>query len=157
MDLQTVATWLLFSGQQVSSLDELFAQQFWNGVKMKDYPNVEDYLLGVDRVSESYATLMPKYQNHPKTLFILDPPYLFIEQNAYKQGFDLISFLTMMEMVHVPFIIFYSTKLEIVNYINFLIEQKRGNYEVFSNCQRISINACLNYSAKYQDNIIFKF
>lgn len=38
---------------------------------MKNYPNVEDYLLGVDRVSESYATLMPSIKINPKLCLFL--------------------------------------------------------------------------------------
>lgn len=158
VDAQTVASWLLFSGQQVTNLGELFAELFWNGVKTKDYEKTDNYLMGVEIVSESYTTLMPKFLDKSNTLFILDPPYLWTDQKAYnQQRFDLVSFLIMMELVRPPFIIFSSTKSEIVNYINYLVNQRQRNWQNFENYQRITVKASINKTASYEDNLIFKF
>lgn len=75
-DLNSISSWLLFSGQQVGSFDELFERGFYNCIRQTDYPEAEDYLEGIEIVRESFHTLLPKFQHDSKTLFVLDPPYL---------------------------------------------------------------------------------
>ena len=91
-DLNCLASWLLFSGQQVGSLEELYCKDFWHCVRLSDYPSADGYLDGVDVVRESFHILLPKFSNDPKALFVLDPPYLCTKQESYKQVtyFDLI-------------------------------------------------------------------
>ncbi|CDF98905.1 Putative uncharacterized protein [Avibacterium paragallinarum JF4211] len=98
-DLNTIASWLLFSGQQVSSFEELFSKTFWNGIKLADYPSAEDYLDGLEIVSEPFQQLLPKFADNPKALFVLDSPYLCTKQNSYKMAnyFDLIDFLQLID------------------------------------------------------------
>ncbi|SUB33039.1 Uncharacterised protein [[Pasteurella] mairii] len=52
-------------------------------VRQSDYPSAEGYLEGIDVVCESFFTLLPKYKNDPKALFVLDPPYLCTQQASY--------------------------------------------------------------------------
>ena len=158
-DLNCLASWLLFSGQQVSSLEELYHKDFWHCVRLSDYPSADGYLDGVEVVRESFHTLLPKYANDPKALFVLDPPYLCTRQESYKQAtyFDLIDFLRLVNITRPPYIFFSSTKSEFVRFIEYMQEDKIDNWQAFDNAQRIVVNASASHSGNYEDNMVYKF
>lgn len=93
-DPHILCSWLLFSGQQVKSVNELYRHGFYNCVRQSDYDTEEGYLDGIETVSESFSELLPKFANDKKAIFVLDPPYLCTHQASYKQDgyFDLINF-----------------------------------------------------------------
>ncbi|KKZ20487.1 hypothetical protein AAY75_09600, partial [Haemophilus influenzae 2019] len=69
-DLNCLASWLLFSGQQVGSLEELYRKDFWHCVRLSDYPSADGYLDGVEVIRESFHALLPKFVDNPKALFV---------------------------------------------------------------------------------------
>lgn len=158
-DLNCLASWLLFSGQQVGSFDALFAKDFWNCVRQSDYPTAEGYLDGIEVISESFHKLIPRYQNQDKVLLLLDPPYLCTRQESYKQAtyFDLIDFLRLIHLTKPPYIFFSSTKSEFIRFIGYLVESKGNNWQAFEDCERIIVNASTSKDGMYEDNMIYKF
>ena len=158
-DLNCLASWLLFSGQQVGSLEELYHKDFWHCVRLSDYPSADGYLDSVEVVRESFHTLLPKYANDPKALFVLDPPYLCTKQESYKQAtyFDLIDFLRLVNITRPPYVFFSSTKSEFIRFVNYMLENKVDNWQAFENAKRITVNAKLNYQVAYEDNLVYKF
>lgn len=82
-NVQTVASWLLFSGQQVHDLNDLLQCGWYARVRLTQYDVAGDYLTDLEIVSESYADLIPKFINQDKVLLLLDPPYICTEQGAY--------------------------------------------------------------------------
>ncbi|MFC0995879.1 DNA adenine methylase [Pasteurella multocida] len=158
-DVNCLSSWLLFSGQQVGSLDELFKQRFYNCVRKTDYVFAEGYLDGLEVVSESFHQLLPKFQNKEKVLMVLDPPYLCTKQESYKQTtyFDLIDFLRLIHLTKPPFIFFSSTKSEFIRFLDYTQEDRVDNWQAFEGYKRIIVNASASYSGKYEDNLIYKF
>ncbi|MCQ9121257.1 hypothetical protein MUU45_001745 [Rodentibacter pneumotropicus] len=158
-DLNCLASWLLFSGQQVATLDDLFQHDFWHGIRQSDYPKAEGYLDSVEVVRESFHTLLPKFSTDPKALFVLDPPYLCTRQESYKQAtyFDLIDFLRLVNITRPPYVFFSSTKSEFIRFIEYMQEDKVDNWQAFENATRITVNASASYSGKYEDNLVYKF
>lgn len=158
-DLNCLSSWLLFSGQQVSSFEALFKCNFYNCIRQTDYPGAVSYLDGIEVVQESFHTLLPKFQQDSKTLFVLDPPYLCTRQDSYKQAtyFDLIDFLRLIHLTRPPYIFFSSTKSEFVQFIEYMQEVKMDNWQSFDGIQRKAIKAALNYQVQYEDNLIYKF
>lgn len=158
-DLNCLASWLLFSGQQVATLDDLFQHNFWHCIRQSDYPKADGYLDGVEIVKESFHTLLPKFSNDPKALFVLDPPYLCTKQESYKQAtyFDLIDFLRLVNITRPPYVFFSSTKSEFIRFMNYMLEDKVDNWQAFENAKRITVNAKLNYQVAYEDNLVYKF
>ena len=65
VDIDCLQSWLLFSGQQVGTLEELFKKQMYQCIRMSDYPAAGDYLKGLDVVSQSYRELVPQYVGKP--------------------------------------------------------------------------------------------
>ncbi|MFQ1015452.1 hypothetical protein [Avibacterium paragallinarum] len=158
-DLNTIASWLLFSGQQVSSFEELFSKTFWHGIKLADYPSAEGYLDGLEIVSEPFQQLLPQFADNPKALFVLDPPYLCTKQNSYKMAtyFDLVDFLQLIDLTRPPYVFFSSTKSEFVRFIAYMVQAKKDNWQAFDGAERIVLQTSLNYQVSYEDNLVFKF
>ncbi|SUT87531.1 Uncharacterised protein [Actinobacillus ureae] len=158
-DLKCLSSWLLFSGEQVATLDELFTHDFWHSVRQTDYPEATGYLDGLEVICESFHTLLPRFGNDSKVLFVLDPPYLCTRQESYKQAryFDLVDFLRLIHLTKPPYIFFSSNKSEFIQFINAMIEDKWDNWQTFHNAKRIAINASASYSGKYEDNLVYKF
>ncbi|WP_118790894.1 MULTISPECIES: hypothetical protein [Pasteurellaceae] len=158
-DLNCLASWLLFSGQQVTTIDELFQNDFWHCIRQSDYPKADGYLDGVDIVRESFHTLLPKFADNPKALFVLDPPYLRTKQESYKQAtyFGLIEFFRLVNISRPPYIFFSSTKSEFVRFIEYMQEDKVDNWQTFDNAKRIVVNTSASHSGKYEDNMVYKF
>ncbi|HHF3795267.1 TPA: hypothetical protein ACPP4W_001322 [Haemophilus influenzae] len=158
-DVNCLSSWLLFSGQQVNSLDELFKQRFYNCIRKSDYELADGYLNGLEVINESFHQLLPKFIDKEKVLLILDPPYLCTRQESYKQAsyFDLIDFLRLIHLTKPPFIFFSSTKSEFIRFIEAMVEDKWDNWQVFNEVNRITVNASASYNGKYEDNLIYKF
>ena len=158
-DLNCLASWLLFSGQQVGTFEELFAKDFWHCVRQSDYPSADGYLDGVEVVSESFHTLLPRFSADPQAVFVLDPPYLCTKQESYKQAhyFDLIDFLRLVNITRPPYIFFSSTKSEFVRFIEYMRQDKVDNWQAFDGAQRVAIKTALNYQGEYEDNMVYKF
>ncbi|STY59543.1 Uncharacterised protein [Mannheimia haemolytica] len=68
-DLKCLSSWLLFSGEQVATLDELFKHDFWHCVRQSDYPEATGYLDDIEVVSESFHQLLPRFHDKEKVLF----------------------------------------------------------------------------------------
>ncbi|HDR1911976.1 hypothetical protein H2512_10945 [Pasteurella multocida] len=158
-DARVLSSWLLFSGQQVKTIEQLCKKDFWNCVRQSDYAEPAGYLDSVEVIKESFHTLLPRFYNDTKALFVLDPPYLCTRQESYKQDtyFDLIDFLRLVNITRPPYVFFSSTKSEFIRFIEYMQNEKVDNWETFDNCKRIAIKAAINKDGGYEDNLIYKF
>lgn len=159
VDVVSVASWILFSGQQARTLDDLMQHNFYNRVRLSDYPSADGYLDGLEIVSQSYVDLLPQFINQDKVLLLLDPPYVCTAQGAYYNDvyFGMVEFLKLMSMVRPPFVFFSSTRSEFLDYLDLVIGYKLDGWERFAGYHKVSLMAGLNYSARYEDNMVYKF
>lgn len=157
-DPHILCAWLLFSGQQVKSVDELYRHGFYNCVRQSDYPTADGYLDGIEVVHESFSALLPQFSDDKRVIFVLDPPYLCTHQASYKQDgyFDLINFLGLIRLTRPPYIFFSSTKSEFVRFVDWLIATKGDNWQSFIDYKRIIVQTSTSYSGKYEDNLIYR-
>ncbi|MEB3470168.1 hypothetical protein ROV31_06210 [Pasteurella multocida] len=158
-DPHILCSWLLFSGQQIRTLEELYTKDLWNCIRQTDYPSANSYLDGLKITHESFHKLLPQFSGKKKVLLILDPPYLCTRQDSYKQAtyFDLIDFLRLINLTKPPYIFFSSTKSEFIRFIEYMIEDRKDNWQAFDGANRITVNASASYSGKYEDNLVYKF
>lgn len=158
IDYHSVSTWLLFSGKQISDISELHRHEFYNTVRLSDYDTADGYLDGLEIVSESFETLMPKYYDHDKTLFILDPPYLRTKQESYGLGeyFGMVHFLKLMRLVRPPYLFFSSTKSEFLGYMDYLQEHDTKAWQRVGGFTKFSFSTHINKNSQYEDNMIYK-
>lgn len=158
-DLNCIASWLLFSGKQVSDFYELFQENWYRKIRESDYPTANGYLDGVEIVCENAHTLIPKFADDPKVLLVLDPPYICTAQGSYRQSeyFGMVQFLRLMSVVRPPFMFFSSTRSELIDYLDFMIDFRQPEFERFVGYEKISIETALNKAARYEDNLVYKF
>ena len=160
VDIHSVASWLLFSGQQPTDLNDLLNNHnYYNGVRIGNYPLAGNYLDGLEITSKSYADLLPEFLSQDKVLFLFDPPYVCTAQGTYRNDvyFGMVEFLKMMRLVRPPFIFFSSTRSEFLDYLDLVIGYKLDGWERFAGYRKISVQVHLNKDAKYEDNLVYKF
>lgn len=160
VDVQTLAGWLLFSGRQVSNLDEFLAEStFYNRIVKADYEQADDYLDGLVVECLGFEKLLQKYQGTPNCLLLLDPPYLCTAQGAYaKHGyFGMTKFLRLMQFVRPPFIFFSSTKSELMDYMAYVQRYEPNTWQRVGDFTHIKVNSSINAKVSYEDNILAKF
>ncbi len=159
LDLHAVAAWLLFSGQQVASMEELDRKHFYNCIRRSDYPTAEGYMNGLEVRHQSYETLLPEFVTNPKALLVFDPPYVCTKQGAYRleQYFGMVEFLRLMRLVRPPFVFFSSTRSEFMDYLALIINEKMEGWEKLDGYHSLDLKAHINKAAKYTDNLVFKF
>ena len=157
IDLDSLRAWLLFSGRALDNLNQLYKEPvFYNRLRKSDYNLASGYLDGIEVISKSFDKFLPDYVANENTLIILDQPYLFSEQKAYRKAeeFRFISFIKMMALIRPPFILFSNKHSEILEYLDFAIEQKD---ERFMGYEFESIDATMNKTKTYKDYMIYKF
>lgn len=160
IDIQTIAGWLLFSGRQVGNLDELLAEStLYNRIVKADYGTADGYLDGLVITQDSFDVLLPKYQDTPNCLLILDPPYICTAQGAYSQHgyFGMTKFLELMQFVRPPYVFFSSTRSELLDYMAFLEQYEPSVWERVGGFERVAVKANVNNGVSYEDNILSKF
>ncbi|EEG23911.1 tape measure domain [Eikenella corrodens] len=159
IDLDCLVSWLLFSGNTAADLDELCRKTMYNCISLSDYPEAQGYLQGVEIVSQSYRELLPQHIGNPRTLLVLDPPYVCTQQGNYRKAayFGMVEFLRLMAMVRPPFIFFSSTRSELPAYLDLVAELRLPGWERFSGCQTVTVGSTINHSSRYDDHLIYKF
>lgn len=155
IDIQCLQTWLLFSASQISNLDKFFKKDLYNRLPKNDYPAAEDYLNGLEVVSKTFDELIPEFSNQKNTLLILDPPYIFTNQDLYKNSkyFSLLDFFKLMELIKPPFVLFSSCKTETLEYLNFDIACGRDKFKDYKS---VEINSVVGNGKVYKDHMIYK-
>ena len=76
---------------------------------------------------------------------------------AQENYFNLVQFSILMHQIRPPFVLFSSTKSELINYIKYMLDYQVNNHQSFINYQRVIVNTSVSYNSEYQDNIVFKF
>ena len=159
VDLDCLVSWLLFSGNTAADLDEFCRKTMYNRVQTTDYPEAQDYLQGVEMVSQSYRELLPQHISNPRTLLVLDPPYVCTQQGNYRKAvyFGMVEFLRLMAMVRPPFIFFSSTRSELPAYLDLVAELRLPGWERFAGSQTLTVGSTINRNSRYDDHLIYKF
>lgn len=159
VDWAAVSTWVLFSGKSAASFEALQKMTLYNTIRRSDYPLADGYLDGLEVVKYDFEVLLQSHQNNAKCLFVLDPPYVCTQQGMYanKTYFGMVEFLRLMRLVRPPFIFFSSTRSEFVAYLDFIIKNQLDGNERVKDYHRIAIEASINATAKYEDNLVYKF
>ena len=160
IDLDCMASWLLFRGRQTTDLNDLiYNHTYFNHVRLSDYPSADGYLDGVEVVSKSYHELLPEFQDNSKALLVLDPPYVSTAQGAYRKAgyFGMVEFLRLMRLVRPPFVFFSSTRSELLDYLDLIVNEKAEGWQNLQDYQKNSVHITMNKTAHYEDNMIYKF
>lgn len=156
VDWITISSSILFSAKYITSLDELHKQTLYNNIKQSDY-NADGYLQGVERVQMDYKALFEQFKNVENVVLLLDPPYLSTDVSSYKMDYwrigDYLDILNLLD--NKPYFYFTSEKSQIIELAQWMSENgfKRSP---FDRATIKIIHTSLNYSAKYNDIMIYK-
>ncbi|WP_156472589.1 hypothetical protein [Bergeriella denitrificans] len=159
-DLNCLRSWLLFSGNQAATLAEFYTKHMYNSIRRSDYPTADDYLKGLEIESQPFQTLLPPHLGNPKTLLILDPPYVSTLQGMYANNryFGMVQFLQLMDMVRPPFILFGSTRSELLSYLSYVRDFRPDEWPRFNGFKTESLTVNIGRGvAEYEDNMVWKF
>lgn len=113
IDYTTISTYLLFSGNYVTSYQELAKQTFFNGIALNPLNN-KGYLAGVERTQADFIDLLESYKDITNKFLILDPPYLQTQKGNYNDSFQLAQFFALIERMQKPYIFFGSHRSDIL-------------------------------------------
>lgn len=158
IDARSVSTWLLFSGKQISHIDELKLYDMYNSVRSTDYTTTDDYLTGLEITSLDFQDIISQHYDNPKAILLLDPPYVSTQQQAYalSQYFGMIKFLILMKYVRPPYIFFSSTRSELLDYMQYIQEHDQQAWQRIGGFKRINLDAHVNCKSHYEDNMLYK-
>lgn len=159
VDVQTLASWFLFSGSQAGSWQELKEKGWFDSLPKSPYTDASDYLDGLEIRHQCFTELLPEFAGQSEALLLLDPPYVSTAQGAYanEQYFGMVQFLKLADNIKPPFVFFSSTKSELLAYVDYVCRAKTGNWQAWANCQKVVVNARLNYQTAYEDNMLWTF
>ena len=156
LDYITVSSNIMFSMKYCLSIDDMRKQTLYNGIRITDYPECQDYLDGVTVVSCDYKELFARYKDELGVVFLVDPPYLSTEVGSYELYWRLSDYLDVLTVLagH-PFVYFTSNKSSILELCDWMgRHQDLGN--PFAGCMKVEFNAHMNYNAQYTDIMLYK-
>lgn len=155
VDYITLSVALLFSGNYATSFEELAKDGFYNMVRQSDF-SAEGYLDGVEIVKHDYRELFEQYKDVPGAVFLVDPPYLSTEVNAYKCYWRLADYLDVLKVLQgKSYVYFTSNKSQIIELIDWFT-RTQFDCNPFEGAERREFNVTINHSSKYTDIMLYK-
>ena len=97
-----------------------------------------------------------QYKDVPNVVFLVDPPYLSTDVGTYNMYWKLADYLDVLTILagH-QFIYFTSNKSSIVELCEWIGKNPTvGN--PFKDCDKVELNATMNYNAHYTDMMFYK-
>lgn len=152
VDYLSLSTYLLFSGNNAITINELCEKTLYNRVPFNPI-TCEDYLKDVELVRKCFTELMQDNYSG-KVLYLLDPPYINTQQGYHKENyFGLLDQMKLFDLMKPPFIYFTSGKSEIANLVN---ANNCTTSNIFEGCEMLEIKNPVNKFFSYQDIMILK-
>lgn len=143
IDLITLSSWILFSGNYAHSYSDLISRTFYTRIPLNPL-RAEGYLDGVTRVQCDFRELLKSHAEEEDTIYICDPPYIMTDQTGYSAKndphFRLKDTLQLMEALRDKQALFFSsTKSETDDLLGLYFNPdqiKRIEYETSSGAGR---------------------
>lgn len=85
VDWITLSAALLFSSNYCKSFAEFRKENFYNRIRVSNYELAEDYLSGIEVMSDDFRVVFGKYKDIGKVMFLADPPYLSTDTASYSK------------------------------------------------------------------------
>lgn len=158
VDYITMSSNILFSGKNAADLKTLKTETFYNRVIRSKY-NADDYLLGVERVSDDYRAIFEEFKNLPNVVFLIDPPYLSTDCKTYKSDkyWKLTDYLDVIKIIDQrSYFYFTSNKSQIIELCEWIGSYSETIKNPFSGAEIRTAYGVVNFGAKYTDIMIFK-
>ena len=155
VDYITLSSSLLFSMKYKTSLEGLKKESLYNNIRKSGYQLAGDYLDGLTVTHEDYKDVFNRYKEIPKTVFLVDPPYLSTDVGTYTMNWKLADYLDVLAILQAhPFIYFTSNKSQILELCDWMGKHP-GMGNPFQNAAIATFNARMNYNAFYTDMMLY--
>lgn len=155
VDYITLSSSLLFSMNYAKSNEEMAKQTMYNCVRLNDY-DCAGYLDGLEITKEDYVDLFNKYKMHPRTVFIVDPPYLSTDCNVYKGYWRLGDYLDVLNVLKdSSFVYFTSNKSQIIELCEWT-EKNLNAENPFKNAIRKEMSNNPTINSRFTDIMLYK-
>lgn len=132
-----------------------------NSVRLTDIPEATDYLDGLTVVREDFRALLDRYANNPDAVFILDPPYLSTQCDAYGAYGGLVDSLdTLARMRGRRYIYYSSCKSEIERLVRWVAGYAGEVFDLFAGAtrheRRVTLSETRKGAVSYTDYMYVK-
>ena len=153
----TLSASLLFSGIWVTSYEQFAKHRFYKRTVNTHY-DAAGYFDGLEITHKDYRELFDEFKGQENVLFILDPPYLQTECNAYKSDtyWQLKDYLDVLNMIQgTKYIFFTSSKSQLIDLCKWINTNFPGA-ELLKNAELWEQNSSVNRFNSYKDIMIAK-
>lgn len=147
VDFISVSSFLLFQGNYEKNLDDLKKHAWYikdNGIKKR---SGEGYLNGVERISCDFVEAIKSFSGN-NVFSIYDPPYLFSNEKAYNDKWNMKNFLTLLAILKPPFVLFSHDRSGILDFMEC--------FSGFENIRIIARETILTSTSKYGEYMVFQ-
>ncbi|MXV37656.1 DNA adenine methylase [Flavobacteriaceae bacterium Ap0902] len=143
---------LKFSMNYGVKLEDFINDTMYNNIRKANFQEADDYLAGIEIVSEDYQQLYSRYKDLDNVVFLVDPPYLSTDSSTYKNG-DYWSLSDYLDIVHVldgNYFYFTSNKSHIVELFDW-VETRTPGVLPFANATCTVVSNKVTHNASYKD------
>lgn len=166
VDYITLSANITFSGQFFDNWDELKNQHIYicrffrsgDPNYIKQYDNdINSYLNGLEIVRSDAYALYKKYNLHKNVVFIIDPPYLNTDQQAYKnKGWNLREYLDIIHYLQSSRYIYFTSNKSQIRELCAWMAKETDFKNPFVGAYMVRKERSLNHNSSYLDIMIFK-
>lgn len=155
-DYLTLSSHLLFSGNYVTSFNDLEKSQFYKPkVSRRPIYNADGYLKGIEVVKKCGFELLEEYKDKDCVL-VLDPPYLQTKAECYSQSFKLKDFLNLVCFIKEPYIIFGSHRSDIMPFLEFADKKLNLGFAKNYTIKQSSLSTNIKANKNMTDYVVYK-
>lgn len=155
VDYITLSSSVLFAMKYALSFEQLEKETLYNCIRQSPY-DATGYLDGLEIVSQCYKELFVEYKDLPNVVFLVDPPYLSTDVGTYKGYWKLKDYLDVLQVLDgTKYFYFTSNKSSIIELCEW-VEKKTPISNPFFGSTTATMNATVNYNAKYTDIMLYK-
>lgn len=160
IDEATVTANVAFSSRNVES--GIAEKATWyNRVRLADIPEAPGYFDGLEVVRADFRELLARYADDPDAVFVLDPPYLSTQCDAYGAYGGLVESLDTLAWMRGRRYIYYSSdKSEIERLVRWVADYAGEAFDLFAGAtrheRRVTLAATRKGEVIYTDRMYVK-
>ncbi|AFR36540.1 DNA methyltransferase [Riemerella anatipestifer] len=154
VDWISLSSSLKFSMNYGTKLKDFTEDTLYNSVRRSNYDPADDYLEGIEVVSEDYKKLFDIYRGKNNVVFLVDPPYLSTDTSTYNKEsyWKLSDYLEVLETLQGSnYFYFTSNKSQIVELCQWLETRTSNNSNPFKGATRTAVNNKTTHNTGYTD------
>ena len=152
VDWITLSSSILFSSSYHQAIEKFKVESLYNNVKVNDYPDSMAYLDGLTVVRKDYSELLDEYSEHPKAVFLVDPPYNNTSFQSYGgKNFNYVDVLQLFYRIGSSSFLFFTDDRAGIAAAYGYLEEAYGVPNPFKDAERHEVYRYLGNKRDYYD------